>query len=139
MKTIYSSEVSSKGGLYGHIKSEDGALDTKVYMPTGTKSDKQKGTTPEQLFAASYAACLEGTLYHVAKLNNTEINNTEILAKVKAVQVEKGDLRFALDLQVTIPKVEQQKAQKLLDEAFKNCPLTKATSGNIEVNVTLSK
>lgn len=137
METIYSSEVTSKGGLYGHITSEDAALDTDVYMPTGTKNDKQKGTTPEQLFAASYASCLEGTLYHIAKLKNVEINESEVSATVKAVQVEKGDLRFALDLNVSIPEMEKEKAQKLLDEAYNNCPLTKATKGNMEVNVNL--
>lgn len=138
MEVMYSTEVTSKGGLYGHVVSEDGALDTDVYMPTGAKSDKQKGTTPEQLFAASYAACLEGTIHHIAKLNNEEINNTEVLAKVRAVQVEKGDLRFALDLNVTIPEVDKEKAQRLLDNAFRNCPLTKATEGKMEVNVNLT-
>ncbi len=137
MKTMYSSEVTSKGGLYGHIASDDGALDTDVYMPTGTKSDKQKGTTPEQLFAASYASCLEGTLYHIAKLNNVELKDTEVSAKIESVQVEKGDLRFALDLKVTIPEVDEKKAQKLLDEAMKNCPLSKATDGNMDVKVRL--
>lgn len=136
METMYESEVTTKGGLTGHVSSEDGALDVDVYMPSGKDSDKQ-GTTPEQLFAASYAACLEGTLYHVAKLNNVEIDNTEVKAKVKAVQVEKGDLRFALDLDVTIPEIDRDKAQTILDNAYKNCPLTKATDGNMEVNVQL--
>ncbi len=137
MKTMYSTQVTSKGGMYGHISSEDGALETDVYMPTGTTPDKQKGTTPEQLFAASYAACLEGTIHHIAKLNNVDINDTEVSANIKAVQVEKGDLRFALDMEVTIPEVDKKKAQKLLDEAYRNCPLTKATSGQMEVNVHL--
>lgn len=136
MKTMYESEVTSKGGLQGHVSSEDGALDVDVYMPSGEASN-EPGTTPEQLFAASYAACLEGTLYHVAKVNNVTINDTQIKAKVKALQVEKGDLRFALDLEVTIPEVDQQKARTILDNAYKNCPLTKATDGNMEVNVQL--
>ena len=137
MEIMYSSEVTSKGGLYGHITSEDGALDADVYMPTGTDPDKQKGTTPEQLFAASYAACLEGTIYHVAKLSKIEVDNTKVSAKIKAVQVEKGDLRFALDLNVSIPKIDKKEAQRLLDEAYENCPLTKATAGNMEVNLSL--
>lgn len=137
MDTIYSSKVTSKGGLCGHVSSEDNALDVDVFMPTGTKSDDQKGSTPEQLFAASYAACLEGTLYHIAKLHKVEISDTEVKADVKAVQVEKGDLRFALEMQVTIPEVGQEKAQKLLDDAYKNCPLTKATQGNMDVKVSL--
>jgi Ohr subfamily peroxiredoxin len=138
MEIMYSSDVTSKGGLYGHVTSEDGALDMDVYMPTGTKPEKQKGTTPEQLFAASYAACLEGTIYHVAMLHNMEIDNTIVSAKVKAVQVKKGDLRFALDLHVTIPDIDKGEAQKLLDEAFKNCPLTKATDGKMEVSLSLT-
>ena len=133
---MYESEVTSQGGLTGHVSSEDGALDLDVYMPSGKDSDKE-GTTPEQLFAASYAACLEGTLYHVAKVNSVELDNTQVKAKVKAVQVEKGDLRFELDLEVTIPEVDKKKAQTILDNAFKNCPLTKATKGNMEVNVEL--
>ncbi len=48
MKIMYSSDVTSKGGLYGHVTSDDGTLDTDVYMPTGTEPDKQKGITPEQ-------------------------------------------------------------------------------------------
>lgn len=137
MEVLYSSEVTSKGGLYGHISSENGALDVDVYMPTGTEPDKQKGTTPEQLFAASYAACLEGTIYHVAKFNNTKIDNTKVSAKITAVQVEKGDLRFALDLNVSIPKIDKEEAQRIMEEAYKNCPLTKATEGNMQVNLTL--
>lgn len=136
METMYESQVTSKGGLTGHISSADGALDIDVYMPSGEDTDKQ-GTTPEQLFAASYAACLEGTLYHVAKINNAEISDTKVEATVKAVQVEKGDLRFALDLDVSIPEVEKEKAQTILDNAYENCPLTKATQGNMEVNVKL--
>lgn len=139
MKTMYASEVTSKGGLYGHITSDNGALDTDVFMPTGTeeKNDKQKGVTPEQLFAASYAACLEGTIHHIAKINNLDLNNTEVKAKVKAVQADKGDLRFALDLEVSIPELDTEKAQKILDEAYANCPISKATEGQMEVNVNL--
>jgi Ohr subfamily peroxiredoxin len=105
-------------------------------MPEGEDEDKE-GTTPEQLFAASYAACLEGTLYHVAKVNRVELENTEVKAIIRAVQVDKGDLRFELDLEVTIPEVDEKKAQTILDNAFKNCPLTKATKDNMEVSVKL--
>jgi Ohr subfamily peroxiredoxin len=137
MKTLYKSEVTSKGGLRGHINSDNNALNIDVFMPTGEDTDKQ-GTTPEQLFAASYASCLEGTLYHVAKLNNLDISDTEVKAEVEAVQVEKGDLQFKLDMQVNIPQIEREKAQHILDQAWKNCPLTKATQGNMEVNCKLS-
>lgn len=137
MKTMYSSTVTSQGGIEGHVSSDNDAIDLDVFMPTGEDEDK-KGVTPEQLFAASYAACLEGTLYHIAKLNNVEISDTEVKAEVKAVQVEKGDLRFELDMKVTIPEVDEKKAQHILDEAYKNCPLTKATKGNMEVNVELA-
>ncbi len=85
MKIMYSSDVTSKGGLYGHVTSDDGTLDTDVYMPTGTEPDKQKGITPEQLFATSYAACLEGTIYHVATLNNMEVDNTKVTAEITSL------------------------------------------------------
>ena len=53
------------------------------------------------------------------------------------MQIEKENLRFALDLNTTIPEMDKEKVQTLMKEAYKNCPLTKATDGKVEVNLSL--
>ena len=53
----------------------------------------------------------------------------------------KNDEGFYLgvDLEVTIPGVEDAKAQELADAAHQMCPYSKATRGNIEVNVGVAQ
>ncbi|MFP4090831.1 MAG: OsmC family protein, partial [Cyclobacteriaceae bacterium] len=111
--------------------------DIDVFAPTGVRDDEHKKTNPEQLFAASYASCLDATLHHIAEAKNVDISKTEIEATIRAVQAEKGDLRFALDLDVKMPDVKREEADKILKEAYANCPISKATDGNMDVKLNL--
>lgn len=137
MKTLYTSEVIANGGVHGHVVARGGALDIDIFAPSGVRDNEHKKSNPEQLFAASYASCLDATLHHLAEAKQLNVEGTEVMAKVKAVVVEKGDLRFALDVYVNLPNVPHDKANKLLDEAYANCPMSKATDGNIEVKISL--
>lgn len=81
---------------------------------------------------------MQTLLYKIFKqCRHKFIIHTKVSARIKAVQVEKGDLRFALDLNVSIPEIDKEEAQRLLDEAYENCPLTKATAGQMEVKMNL--
>jgi Ohr subfamily peroxiredoxin len=137
MKTMYESKVSARGGVHGHVTSQGGALDIDVFAPTGVRDNEHEKTNPEQLFAASYASCLDATLHHIAEAKNVNVSNTEIEARIKAVQVEKGDLRFALELDVKMPDMEKEEADKILQEAYANCPISKATDGKMAVSLNL--
>ncbi len=134
---MYESKVTARGGVRGHVTAEGGALDIDVFAPTGVRDDEHKKTNPEQLFAASYASCLDATLHHIAEAKNVDISKTEIEATIRAVQAEKGDLRFALDLDVKMPDVKREEADKILKEAYANCPISKATDGNMDVKLNL--
>ena len=137
MNTLYESEVTAKGGVHGHVSTNGGALDLDIFAPSGVRDNEHEKTNPEQLFAASYAACLDATIHHIAEAKQIDVSDTTVKALVKALQVEKGDLRFALELEVKLPGVDKDKAEKLLDEAFANCPLSKATQGNMDVKLNL--
>lgn len=139
METLYESEVTASGGVHGHVTSQGGALDIDIFAPSGVRDDEHEKTNPEQLFAASYASCLDATLHHIGEAKQVDLKEASIKAKVRALQVEKGDLRFALHLDVEMPGVEHDKAQKLLEEAYANCPISKATDGKLEVELNLVK
>ena len=56
---IYTAKAHAVGGRAGTAKSDDGHLDVKLGYPKSMGGDGS-GTTPEQLFAAGYAACFLG-------------------------------------------------------------------------------
>lgn len=138
MNILYESEVEAQGGVHGHIKSKGGAIDIDVFAPSGVRDNEHEKTNPEELFAAAYASCLDATLHHIAEAKDIQLKEATIQAKVKAVQVEKGDLRFALDISVKLPDVSGDEAQLLLDEAYANCPISKATDKNMDVDIKLA-
>ena len=75
---LYTAVVRVSGGAARHgrasgvVQSDDGKLDLKLRMPRelGGCGD---GTNPEQLFAASYAACFHGALSLLAIRANVPI------------------------------------------------------------------
>lgn len=129
----YTAVAISSGGRKGHVKTDDGLIDFQVAMPKEIGGEGGK-TNPEQFFAAGYAACFGGALGAVA--GKTSLRDSEIKAKVHLGNYGPGSFGLAVDIEVKIPHaVSLEEAQKLVDAAHEVCPYSKATRGNIEVNV----
>jgi Ohr subfamily peroxiredoxin len=129
----YTAVAINSGGRKGHVKTDDGLIDFEVAMPKEIGGEGGK-TNPEQLFAAGYAACFGGALGAVA--GKTSLRDSEIKAKVHLGNYGPGSFGLAVDIEVKIPHAESlEEAQKLVDAAHEVCPYSKATRGNIEVNV----
>jgi osmotically inducible protein OsmC len=132
-KTLFTAKVHTTGGREGAARSSDGRLDVKLSTPGGTGN----GTNPEQLFAAGWSACFEGAMGLAArKLKVALPSDLAIDAEV--------DLRLADDgyflkarLNVSLPGVNREMAQTLVDTAHQTCPYSKAIRGNVEVAITL--
>jgi Ohr subfamily peroxiredoxin len=62
-KVLYTAPAQATGGRDGRAVSSDGILDVKLVKPRELGGS---GTSPEQLFAASYAACIIGAMKWVA-------------------------------------------------------------------------
>ncbi|EAZ81838.1 organic hydroperoxide resistance protein [Algoriphagus machipongonensis] len=130
----YTAVAVNTGGRKGHVKTDDGLLDFDVAMPKEIGGEGGK-TNPEQLFAAGYAACFGGALGSVA--GKISLRDSEITAKVHLGSFAPEDYGLGVDIFVKIPHAKSlEEAQKLADEAHAICPYSKATAGNIEVNVT---
>jgi lipoyl-dependent peroxiredoxin len=133
-KVEYTGKAHTTGGRDGGAsKTDDGRLDIKLTYP-GTPGT---GTNPEQLLAAGWSACF---------LTNIKIAGGKMKVRVPpeaAVDAEvdlcsTGD-GFSLQarLNVSLPGMDHQVAQSLVDTAHQTCPYSKATRGNIDVEINL--
>ncbi|MDH6253164.1 osmotically inducible protein OsmC [Chryseobacterium sp. H1D6B] len=138
MKTLYTTSVTAKGGRNGHVKSENGVLDTEVRMPKALGGANDEYTNPEMLFAAGYSACFDSALNRVISLSKTQTGETTVTAQVSIGQIENGGFGLAVEMDVNIPGVSIEQAQGLTDQAHQICPYSNATRNNIEVKLSVT-
>jgi osmotically inducible protein OsmC len=130
-KVLYTGKTHTSGGRDGASRSSDGCLDVRLSSP-GTPGS---GTNPEQLFAAGWSACFIGALKaEAAKMNLAVPTDLAIDAEVE-LGVTDGAYGLAARLNVTLPGVEREVAQRLVDAAHQTCPYSRATRGNIDVAI----
>jgi Ohr subfamily peroxiredoxin len=133
-KTIYTAHVHTVGGREGAAQSSDGHLDIKLATP-GTG---RPGTNPEQLFAAGWSACFEGALAIVAKQAGVTLPaETAVDASVDLHFGEVEGYFLTANLEVSIPGVPDEVADRLIAIAHETCPYSKMTRSGIEATVTL--
>lgn len=132
-KVLYTGKTHTTGGRDGASKSTDGRLDIALSSP-GTSG---KGTNPEQLFAAGWSACFIGAMGIAA--HNLNVKLPHDLAVDTEVDLGTADGGYFLQarLNVSLPGIEKETAQALVDAAHQTCPYSKATRGNINVAINL--
>lgn len=138
MKTLYTTNVTAKGGRNGQVKSDNGVLDLEVRMPKGLGGANEDYTNPEMLFAAGYAACFDSALNLIISKSKIETGETSVAAKVSIGQNEDGGFGLAAELAVNIPGVSLEEAQELTEKAHQICPYSNATRNNIEVKLLVT-
>jgi osmotically inducible protein OsmC len=132
-KLLYIAKTHTTGGRDGASHSSDGRLDVKLSTP-GTAG---KGTNPEQLFAAGWSACFEGAMARAAQeLKIALPTDVAIDAEVDLNLAEEGFFLRAR-LNVSVPGVEREVVQRVVEAAHQICPYSKATRGNIDVTITV--
>lgn len=132
-KVLYTGKTHTTGGREGHSRSDDGQLDIALSPP----GSGRPGSNPEQLFAAGWSACFEGAMGIAArKLRIALPAGTAIDAEVDLGMVGDG-YQLQARLNVTLPGLDSQQAQSLIDEAHRTCPYSKSTRGNIDVQIRL--
>jgi lipoyl-dependent peroxiredoxin len=133
-KILYTAEALSTGdGRNGHVGSSDGRLDLDLAFPKemGGSGD---GTNPEQLFAAGYAACFHSALRITAKNAKADIEGSTVTAQV-GIGPDGQAFGLAVTLLVHLPNVPADQALQLTEAAHQVCPYSRATAGNIVVDL----
>jgi osmotically inducible protein OsmC len=136
-RVLYTAQATVTGGrVEGHGRTDDGALDVQLRRPPEMGGDGG-GTNPEQLFAVGFAACFESALGVVARRERVEAGDVSIESRVSLLPTEERGFRLAVELDVTLPQVEDpEQAVRITAAAHQVCPYSNATRGNIDVKLT---
>ncbi|KMQ80751.1 Organic hydroperoxide resistance protein [Candidatus Burkholderia pumila] len=138
MNILYKATATSTGGRDGRAVSSDEQLNVKLSAPKGLGGTGAEGTNPEQLFAAGYSACFLSAMEFIAGQQKKAIPvDTNVTADVGVGPNDNGGFALDIELRVTLPGVEREEAQALIETAHKVCPYSNATRGNVDVRVKL--
>ncbi|AXY50767.1 organic hydroperoxide resistance protein [Rhodococcus ruber] len=139
MHVLYTAEALATGeGRNGRARTSDGKVDVKLSVPTEMGGDG-KGTNPEQLFAAGYAACFHSALQLVARQDKADVADSAVGARVGIGRTDGGGFGLKVTLEVSLPHVPRAQALELTDKAHQVCPYSNATRGNIEVELEVTE
>jgi lipoyl-dependent peroxiredoxin len=132
-KLLYTALTHTTGGRDGASRSSDGRLDVKLSRPWSAGN----GTNPEQLFAAGWSACFISAMEAVAARQNFQLPSDRAIDA--EVDLGPSGEAFALRarLKVSLPGMEREAARQLVAAAHAICPYSRATRGNIDVDVRL--
>jgi len=133
-KILYTAKEHTTGGRDGgSSRSSDGRLEVKLSVP-GTPGT---GTNPEQLFAAGWSACFIGAMKIAAgKMKIRVPADVAVDAEVDLCLNEEAYFLQAR-LNISLPGLDREVAQALADAAHQTCPYSKATRGNIDVQINV--
>jgi lipoyl-dependent peroxiredoxin len=133
-KVLYTAKTRTTGGREdGVSRSSDGRLDVKLSTP-GIAGN---GTNPEQLFAAGWSACFESAMAVVAR--KMKIALPRDYAVDAEIDLNTGNDGYFLRarLNVSLPGLEREAAERVLKAADQTCPYSKAVRGNIDAVIKL--
>ncbi len=131
---VYTGKTHTTGGREGASRSSDGELDVRLSTPGSSRP----GTNPEQLFGAGWSACFLGAIGKAA---------LERQLRLPADAAVDAEIDLALDgegysliarLNVTLPGIDRELGEALAARAHQLCPYSKATRGNIAVDIRLN-
>src|ERR1039457_6419105 len=131
---LYTAAATSTGdGRSGHVVSSDHRLDLDLALPAemgGTGA----GSNPEQLFAAGYAACFHSALRAVAGRERGALGDSTVTAQ-GGIGPDGDAFGLVVTLVIHVPGLERDKVREFADAAHQVCPYSRATRGNISVEL----
>ncbi|MBY3329154.1 MULTISPECIES: organic hydroperoxide resistance protein [Rhizobium] len=133
-KVLYTGKTHTTGGRDGASQSDDGELDIKLSPPGSNRA----GTNPEQLFAAGWSACFIGAIGIAAAKQKIRLPANLAVDTEVDLGATDGDYFLQARLKVSLPGIEADLARALVDEAHRICPYSKATRGNINVELSIA-
>ena len=136
MKTLFTAESISRGGRSGTIKTPDGMPIVTLGNPL-EKGLEKRGPSPEMLFAGAYSACYHGALSNAAKKLGTPVEDSMVRALVSLIEDDQGGYRLAVELRAHLPAINRDRAQRIMEEAHKTCPYSKALRGDTRVTLVV--
>ncbi|QEX19138.1 peroxiredoxin [Hypericibacter terrae] len=132
-KVLYTAITHTTGGRDGASRSADGRLDIRLSTPGGPGN----GTNPEQLFAAGWSACFEAAIGLAARRMKVTLPPDLAIDAELDLNLADGAHFLRARLNVSLPGLDQELAQVLVDAAHQTCPYSKAIRNNVDVLIPI--
>jgi osmotically inducible protein OsmC len=137
VNVLYTATARSEGGRNGTTLSGDGLIDVNLSVPKAMGGPGKPGaTTPEDLFAAGYAACFGGAVDFMATKNGLKPSSLVIESAVSIGTTETG-VGLQVALTALVGGLSQADAEKIVALGHQFCPYSKAIRGNVDVSLTV--
>ena len=128
VKVLFTAKTHTTPGRNGAGRSSDGFLDIKLPQPH---------PAAENLFGVAWSACYMGALKLAASKKKIAFPaDTAVDAEIK-LNLADGEFFLSVRLNVSLPGLDREVAEELIQAAHGICPYSKATHGNIEVETNL--
>ncbi|ARS35439.1 OsmC family protein [Pontibacter actiniarum] len=128
-------EGTGKDGK-GHLSTQSGILEQTQYS-FKSRFEEGKGTNPEELIAAAHAGCF--TMKLSFNLNEAGFTADRLDTNC-VITLENGAITSSkLELKAQVPGIDEAKFNELVQDAEKNCPISKLLNTEISVNASLNK
>lgn len=132
-KVLYTAKAHTTGGRDGASRSSDGRLDVKLSSPGAAGN----GTNPEQLFAAGWSACFLSAVGVAAGKMKVRLPDDRAIDAEVDLGTNEGGYVLRARLNAKLPGLDREVARAIVDAAHQICPYSKATRGNIDVEINL--
>jgi len=138
VNVLYKTRATSTGGRDGQSRVEDGKLVFTLSTPKALGGAGGDGTNPEQLFAAGYSACFIGAMKVAGQQLKIRVPaETQVTAHVGIGPRSEGGFGITAELEIALPGLARDEAEKLVAAAHQICPYSNATRGNVDVKLTI--
>jgi lipoyl-dependent peroxiredoxin len=130
---VYTGKTHTTGGRDGASRSSDGELVIALSPPGSNRT----GTNPEQLFAAGWSACFLGAIGKAAGEHKLRLPADATIDAEVDLALDDGGFSLIARLNVSLPGIDRDMAETLAARAHQICPYSKATRGNIAVEINI--
>ena len=137
-KVLYRAQVKATASRDTRAVSSDGVLDLTLTRPSELGGTNGRGTNPEQLFAACYAASFLGIIKLVARRDCIALpTDTEVDAIVGVGATPRG-FGIEVELRISLPGLPRAEADVLVEKSHAVCPYSNAMRSKVSVRLLLA-
>ena len=129
------SATAHGGGRDGRAVLGDKSMDLQLTVPKELGGPGGAGANPEQLFALGYAACYLGALRVGSQQSGIKLpEGSTVQADIGIGPRSEGGFGITTDLDVYLPGLSKEDAEKLTEVTHGICPYSNAIRGNVALN-----
>jgi osmotically inducible protein OsmC len=126
--------ISTGNGRDGMAEIEGADLKLKMAL-----AGQGEGANPEQLFAMGYAACYHSALKFQGSKYKLSTKDSRVAATVQLVGNLDDGFTLVVRLEASLPALDRDQARELMEAAHQMCPYSRATRGNIPVELVVAE